>query len=149
MIARAYELDEMTGIGVEFYEFRELGGSRRANQDDMKKIKEWFRKGMNIGASDEAVKGKSLKSIICTHAESSLAAIINEANVAFELNTGLFEVIETMAAEHTGLTPELESSEEEKIASEVPLESEGSLSEREYSVASVAAFIAAGTSLQV
>ena len=64
MIARAYELDEMTGIGVEFYEFRELGGSRRANQDDMKKIKEWFRKGMNIGASDEAVKGKSLKSII-------------------------------------------------------------------------------------
>jgi len=69
--------------------------------------------------------------------------------VAFELNTGLFEVIETMAAEHTGLTPELESSEEEKIASEVPFESEGSLSEREYSVASVAAFIAAGTSLQV
>jgi len=64
MIARAYELDEMTGIGVEFYEFRELGGSRRANQDDMKKIKEWFRKGMNIGASDEAVKGKSLKSTI-------------------------------------------------------------------------------------
>lgn len=61
VIAKAYELDEMSGTSLEFYEFKELGGSRRANQGDMKKIKEWFREGMNVGAHDKAVKGWSPK----------------------------------------------------------------------------------------
>jgi len=60
VIAKAYELDEMSGIGLEFYEFKELGGSRRASQGDMKKIKEWFREGMNVGVHDKAIKGWSV-----------------------------------------------------------------------------------------
>jgi len=85
------------------------------------------------------------------HAESPLllVAIINEACAAFELNRGLFEVIETWAAECTGPSPEPESSREEVPVSEVPFEIEGLQSKREYSVASVAAFIAAGALLQV
>lgn len=127
VIAKAYELDEMSGIGLEFYEFKELGGSRRASQGDMKKIKKWFREGMNVGAHDKAVK----------------VAVINEACAAFELNTGLFEVIETLVAEHTRPSPEPESSRGEGLVLEVPFEIEGPQSRREYSVASVAAFIAA------
>ena len=76
-------------------------------------------------------------------------AVINEACAAFELNTGLFEVIETLVAEHTRPSPEPESSRGEGLVLEVPFEIEGPQSRREYSVASVAAFIAAGTLLQV
>lgn len=151
VIAKAYKLDEMSGIGLEFYEFKELGGSRRASQGDMKTIKEWFREGMNVGAHDKAIKGWSLNRHLSAHAESPLllVAVISEACAAFELNTGLFEVMETLAAERIAPSPESESSREEELVLEVPFEIEGPQSRREYSVASVAAFIAAGTLLQV
>jgi heme oxygenase len=61
VIAKAYDLDEASGLGMELYELKELGGSRKANQGDMKKIEEWFRKGMNTGGGrDEVVKGQFL-----------------------------------------------------------------------------------------
>lgn len=60
-IIKAYGLDEAGGLGVEFYEFKELGGSKKATQGDMKKIKEWFREGMNRGgARSEETKGSFL-----------------------------------------------------------------------------------------
>lgn len=61
VVAKAYGLDEASGLGVEFYEFKELGGAKKANQGDMKKIKEWFREGMNKGGErNEEVKGPFL-----------------------------------------------------------------------------------------
>jgi len=88
---------------------------------------------------------------LSAHAESPLllVTVINEACAAFEFNTGLFEVIEIMVAESTEPSPELESSREEELVLEMPLETEGPQSKREYSVASVAAFIAAGTLIRV
>ncbi|KXN88096.1 Heme oxygenase 2 [Leucoagaricus sp. SymC.cos] len=131
VIMKAYELDEASGLGVEFYEFKEPGGSRKASQGDMKKIKEWFREGMNIGGGrDETVK----------------AAVVNEANLAFEFNTALFEAVELLAGESSSesiLTSELES-EEEDIVYEAPLKATSDPQpEKVYLLASVTAFIAA------
>jgi len=73
-LAKAYGLED--GRGLSFYEFSPLGGSGSATIGDMKKIKEWYRDGMNAGAGDDrAVK----------------EAILREASLAFELNNGLFE----------------------------------------------------------
>ncbi|TBU59217.1 hypothetical protein BD310DRAFT_425757 [Dichomitus squalens] len=75
-IAKAYGLEGGVG-GVSFYEFRTLTGSlESANAGEMKRIKEWYRDGMNEGVGDNA----ELK-----------AAILEEANLAFEFNTGLFD----------------------------------------------------------
>jgi heme oxygenase len=58
-IAKAYNLDESDGLGLKFYEFREQTGSGIANQGEMKRIKEWFREGMNTaGNIGVEVKGK-------------------------------------------------------------------------------------------
>jgi hypothetical protein len=78
-----------------------------------------------------------------------LAAVINEANLAFELNTGLFEAVEVLAKESKGTTPEMES-EEEEVVFEPPLKlAFDSQTEKVYSLTSVVAFIAAGASFQV
>jgi hypothetical protein len=69
---------------------------------------------------------------------------VNEANLAFELNTGLFEAIEILAAENKDYTSELES-EEEELVLETPLKPPSEAqTEKLYPFASVAAFIAAG-----
>ena len=53
VIAKAY------GLGLKFYEFRGLMGSGIANQGEMKRIKEWFRNGVNAAGDIGAdVKGK-------------------------------------------------------------------------------------------
>lgn len=58
VVVKAYGLDDATSSGVEFYEFKELGGPKKASQGDMKKIKEWFREGMNKGGErNDRVKG--------------------------------------------------------------------------------------------
>ncbi|KAI0086982.1 hypothetical protein BDY19DRAFT_893746 [Irpex rosettiformis] len=77
-IIKAYGLED-DGRGVSFYEFGKLGGEVGVGtMGDMKKIKEWYRTGMNEGiGKDEAAK----------------ALILEEANVAFELNTGLFTIL--------------------------------------------------------
>lgn len=62
-VAKSYgidlEGDDQSGhAGVRFYEFASLEGTQRiASQGDMKKVKEWFRNGMNAGAgADEQLK---------------------------------------------------------------------------------------------
>lgn len=59
-LGKAYNLDETVGLGLAFYAFKELRSSKSANQGEMKRIKDWFREGMNTaGNSGVEVKGKS------------------------------------------------------------------------------------------
>ena len=53
-IAKAYELED--GAGVSFYEFKQLGSNMASKIGDMKKIKEWYRNGMNAGVGDDVDK---------------------------------------------------------------------------------------------
>ena len=57
-ITKAYGLED-DGRGVTFYEFGKLGGEAGVGTiGDMKKVKEWYRVGMNEGVGkDEAIKG--------------------------------------------------------------------------------------------
>jgi heme oxygenase len=65
-IAKTYGLDESTGDGLSFYSFKELRSTKLANQGDMKRIKEWFRAGMNSGVGDDAkVKGAACHLVAC------------------------------------------------------------------------------------
>ena len=60
-IAKAYALED--GAGVSFYEFKQLGGSGSSSMGDMKKIKEWYREGMNNGVgNDVELKGTVMAS---------------------------------------------------------------------------------------
>lgn len=53
-IAKAYDLDVTSGLGTEFYTFKQLSSSKKATQGDMKTIKDWFREGMNKCKSEES-----------------------------------------------------------------------------------------------
>ncbi|TFK40749.1 hypothetical protein BDQ12DRAFT_679958 [Crucibulum laeve] len=78
VISKAYDLDETEGLGLSFYAFKELRTAKPASQGEMKRIKDWFRAGMNAaGETSAAVK----------------VAVIAEANMAFNLNAGLFSTI--------------------------------------------------------
>lgn len=74
--AKAYGLDEESGNGVAFYNFNKLGSNQPATVGDMKKIKEWFRDGINQGPGDDA----QLK-----------ARILDEANTAFIYASEIFD----------------------------------------------------------
>ena len=50
-VAKAYGLED--GAGLSFYDFKQLGGNASGTIGDMKKIKEWYREGMNKGAGDD------------------------------------------------------------------------------------------------
>lgn len=80
-LAKAYNLED--GAGLSFYDFKQLGGTGSSTIGDMKKIKEWYRDGMNAGVGeDQALK----------------ASIVQEANIAFELNSGLFTTLRAPSA---------------------------------------------------
>jgi heme oxygenase (biliverdin-producing, ferredoxin) len=58
-LARAYDLDS-PGLGLSFYEFKELTTSKTASLGELRRIKDWYRDGMNKGVGDDVVKkGKS------------------------------------------------------------------------------------------
>ncbi|KAL1950691.1 hypothetical protein VTO73DRAFT_5815 [Trametes versicolor] len=78
-IVKAYGLED--GAGVSFYEFRSLGGASSASagtMGDLKKIKDWYREGMNAGVGDST----ELK-----------AEILDEAELAFDYNTAIFDAL--------------------------------------------------------
>ncbi|THH07278.1 hypothetical protein EW145_g3501 [Phellinidium pouzarii] len=77
-IAKAYGIERDDGRGTLFYDFQQLGGGKSANIGDMRKIKEWFRNGMNEGVGDDA---------------SRKQAIADEAIKAFEFNEGIFTIL--------------------------------------------------------
>lgn len=58
-VAKAYGLAEDDDAGVEFYTFGSLEGARAGNQGELRKVKEWFRDGMNagVGSDDLSLKG--------------------------------------------------------------------------------------------
>ncbi|KDQ14991.1 hypothetical protein BOTBODRAFT_109306 [Botryobasidium botryosum FD-172 SS1] len=62
-MVKTFNLDS-SGKGVQFYDFGSLGGGplregKRAGMGELKKVKEWFRDGMNAGVGDdEALKGE-------------------------------------------------------------------------------------------
>ncbi len=69
-LVKAYGLED--GAGVSFYEFKQLGGSGSSTMGDMKKIKEWYRAGMNAGVGDDvALKGVHL-SVLLIHRETGV-----------------------------------------------------------------------------
>lgn len=61
-LSKAYGLED--GSGLTFYEFGKLGGeSGLSGLGDMKRIKEWYRDGMNAGVGDDQdLKGNRLVS---------------------------------------------------------------------------------------
>ncbi|KAJ7145256.1 hypothetical protein C8R46DRAFT_1131126 [Mycena filopes] len=76
-LAKAYGLTP-GGAGLSFYAFKELTSAKPANQGEMKRIKEWFRAGMNRGAGeDQEVK----------------AAVMEEASRVFEFTGAIFKEI--------------------------------------------------------
>lgn len=79
VLSKAYDLDEATGLGVSFYSFKELRTAKPASLGEMKRIKDWFREGMNKAGE----QGTEVK-----------ASIVAEANTAFNLNSGLFSILE-------------------------------------------------------
>ncbi|PPQ92822.1 hypothetical protein CVT25_004310 [Psilocybe cyanescens] len=116
-LAKAYNLDESTGLGLSFYAFKELRSSKPANQGEMKRIKEWFREGMNT-AGERGVEVK--------------IAVVEEANTAFKLNAGLFELLDR----------NWEAQKETKNEKRVVIE-HGQPAERSYPLSQVVAVIAA------
>lgn len=138
-LAKVYGLED--GPGLTFYEFSKLGGGAGlSGMGDMKKIKEWYRDGMNAGVGDN----QDLK-----------VAILEEANIAFELNSALFTILrpptDAIASSSPALPPlgepltpqnELDFSETSPksrvVAEAVPQKAEST-----YHIASVLALIAA------
>ncbi|KAF9262847.1 hypothetical protein L218DRAFT_902911 [Marasmius fiardii PR-910] len=121
-IAKAYGLDEASGQGLSFYAFKELKSSKPAKQGEMKRIKEWYREGMNTGTGSNS----ELK-----------ASIAAEANLVFELNGGLFSAVRVGADEEA--QPLLEVEDEQPVLIVPP----GRPEKSGYPVASVAAVIVA------
>ncbi|KAF8644658.1 hypothetical protein AX16_008318 [Volvariella volvacea WC 439] len=119
ILAKAYDLDESSGLGLAFYAFRELTSQKLANQGEMKRIKEWFRDGMNkAGDGKPEVK----------------AAVLAETTRAFELNTELFKCIRI---------PEEQDKKVEDAEKPIVIDLEQPSTESTYSIASFAALITA------
>ncbi|KAK0187827.1 hypothetical protein F5146DRAFT_1060894 [Armillaria mellea] len=76
-LAKAYALED--GKGLSFYSFKELQSSKPASLGEMKRIKDWFRAGMDSGAGDN----QAVKEIIS-----------EEAKTVFVLNSGIFASIQ-------------------------------------------------------
>ncbi|KIK69746.1 hypothetical protein GYMLUDRAFT_34135 [Collybiopsis luxurians FD-317 M1] len=103
-LAKAYDLDEASGEGLSFYAFKELSSSKPASLGEMKRIKDWFRNGMNQGAGDDIeIKG----------------GITQEANAVFYYNGALFNAILEKPEAQTDLpvTPQVKSGSGRAISS--------------------------------
>lgn len=120
-LAKAYQLDEASGQGLTFYAFKELKSAKPANQGEMKRIKEWYREGMNAGAGDNQQKKATLG---------------KEAQDAFIMNAGIFSAIYPTDEEKQ----KRKELEQENVLI-LPLETKKA--EKGYPIASVAALIVA------
>jgi len=79
-VAKAYNLDETTGIGISYYSFKELRSSKAIfhDQGEINRIKEWFREGINI-AGEKSVEVK--------------ATVVTESHSAYILNSHLLNML--------------------------------------------------------
>lgn len=118
-IEKAYGIERDDGRGTRFYDFKQLGGNKSSNIGDMRKIKEWFRDGMNQGGGDDEERKSQYRKfyfrLFCTNFTPgwyhSLGSIVEEAIKVFELNEGLF----------TTLRPPSKASTAETAAQRPPL----------------------------
>jgi len=94
-VAKAYNLSLEDGLGTRFYEFNKLDGSEPTTQADARKIKDWYRNGMNEGVGDD----RDVK-----------AAIVEEANRVFELNGALLAALHFAAIDPPPQSPLLKVS---------------------------------------
>ncbi|KAJ3531504.1 hypothetical protein NMY22_g8130 [Coprinellus aureogranulatus] len=89
-ITKAYGLDdgvaEGKDLGVSFYAFKELRGSKEAGLGEVKRIKEWFKDGMNVAGER------------CGEHDTKLC-IAEEAIHALNLHMGLFSAL-NLPSEH-------------------------------------------------
>ncbi|KAJ7860997.1 hypothetical protein B0H14DRAFT_554548 [Mycena olivaceomarginata] len=76
-LTKAYGLT-LGGAGLSFYAFKELHSNKPASQSEMKRIRDWFRTGMNKGAGDN-VEVK--------------AAVMEEASRVFEFTSEIFKAV--------------------------------------------------------
>lgn len=74
-IAKAYDLDVVSGLGTEFYGFQKLGGGGVAGIGDMGHIKEWYRAGMNRGVGDDRQRKGEFLHISYAESDSINSAI--------------------------------------------------------------------------
>ncbi|KAJ7069542.1 hypothetical protein C8F01DRAFT_1326492 [Mycena amicta] len=86
-LAKAYGLT-MGGAGLSFYLFKELHSAKPANIGEMKRIKGWFRAGMNKGAGDNM----DVKDCLA-------AAVMEEASRVFEFTGTIFEEVDRHRAD--------------------------------------------------
>ncbi|KAF8895607.1 hypothetical protein BD779DRAFT_1500478 [Infundibulicybe gibba] len=81
-LAKAYDLDEASALGLSFYAFKELRSAKLASQGEMKRIKDWFRAGMNTaGDASVDVKGNiraPMKTISTIPAEKEKETVLDE-----------------------------------------------------------------------
>ncbi|KZO92718.1 heme oxygenase-like protein [Calocera viscosa TUFC12733] len=71
--------DDAPTPGLTFFEFPRLDGQGRADTQEMRKIKDWFRRGMDEGVGED---------------EELKQQLVDEANEAFRLNAGLFGMLD-------------------------------------------------------
>ncbi|KAG8963483.1 hypothetical protein FRC03_002952 [Tulasnella sp. 419] len=114
IIQKAYGLEDS---GYSFYEFGKLDGSSSggelANLGDMKKLKEWFRAGIDSGVTE-------------THQK---LAVAREASRAFEHNGALLSVLEESPDTSPSTLTPTESEDEQVEASPLVTNIKGSLEE--------------------
>ena len=98
-LMKVYDLPE-TGEGVRFYEFEGASGDgSKASRPEMKRVKDWYRSGMDSGVGeDEKLKGKSISQPRQARFPQFLttgftAALVEEAVHVFHLNQALFTAI--------------------------------------------------------
>ncbi|PFH53415.1 hypothetical protein AMATHDRAFT_93186, partial [Amanita thiersii Skay4041] len=78
-IVKGYDLNDASGLGVQFYEFKStLNPNKPATQGEMKRIKEWFKNGVNAAGNLDA----HIKEVV-----------LKETSTVFTLNAGLFDSI--------------------------------------------------------
>ena len=128
MASKAYGLDETDRIGLKFYEFRELMGSGIADQGEMKRIKEWFKDGMDTaGDIGVEVKGKCFRQwpagllVWALNLNLTLcypAAVYEETTLAYDLNSKLFNTIQTVGSSSTPQSKESDDALTEQTRSQ-------------------------------
>lgn len=99
-MVKTFKLDN-SGKGVQFYDFGTLGGGplregERAGMGELKKVKEWFRDGMNTGVGDD---------------EALKAALVRETNIAYHHSEAIFDaLLESQPKSSTSVSQEAISS---------------------------------------
>ena len=94
ILGKAYDLQDDRGLS--FYVFKELKSPKPASLGEMKRIKDWFRAGMDTGgkAVPEELKGELTTTLVPIHsANTRKGELAEEAKKVFYLNAGIFNAI--------------------------------------------------------